>query len=194
MFFSVNSERFSSAQPGLAAFARDRTSVIWPASCRIFTYYTLQRVTRSVGLAGVLNTQTSEMTFLSELTYPHHLIDLAFLVGDSQDDTLAVLAAELARIQKQSDTLSAPFRSALIVEKNFGISTSQTVEERHAFAAQGPRRVIMAKARNYLLSTALKPEHSWVYWRDADMVDCPKKIIEDFTAHDRDVIVPSRLP
>ena len=128
---------------------------------------------------------------LSELTYPHHLIDLAFLVGDSQDDTLAVLAAELARIQKQTDTLSTPFNSALIVEKDFGIITSQTVEERHAFAAQAPRRINMARARNYLLATALKPEHSWVYWRDSDIVDSPKKIIEDFVAHDRDIIVPS---
>jgi cellulose synthase/poly-beta-1,6-N-acetylglucosamine synthase-like glycosyltransferase len=57
---------------------------------------------------------------LSELTYPHHLIDLAFLVGDSSDDTLAILAAELARIQKTTDTLSEPFNSVLIVEKDWG--------------------------------------------------------------------------
>src|SRR5271168_631514 len=29
---------------------------------------------------------------LSQLTYPHDLIDLAFLVGDSTDDTLAILS------------------------------------------------------------------------------------------------------
>ena len=127
---------------------------------------------------------------LSDLTYPHHLIDLAFLVGDSTDDTLAVLAAELDRIQKTGDAL--PFNSVLIVEKDFGRVTAQSVEERHGFAAQGPRRKIMARARNYLLSAALKPEHSWVYWRDSDIVDSPKKIIEDFVAHDRDIIVPSR--
>jgi hypothetical protein len=49
----------------------------------------------------------------------------------------------------------------------------------------------MARARNYLLSSALKPDHSWVYWRDADIVDSPKKILEDFMAHDKDVLVPS---
>ncbi|TQS33946.1 hypothetical protein Golomagni_05694 [Golovinomyces magnicellulatus] len=128
---------------------------------------------------------------LSELTYPHHLIDLGFLVGDSSDDTLAVLSAELQRIQKQSETLSAPFNSALIVEKNFKINIAQTVEERHGFAAQGPRRKTMARSRNYLLSAALKPEHSWVYWRDVDIVDSPRKILEDFIAHDRDIIVPN---
>jgi len=49
----------------------------------------------------------------------------------------------------------------------------------------------MGKARNYLLSAALKPEHSWVYWRDVDIVDSPKTIIEDFVAHDKDILVPS---
>ena len=128
---------------------------------------------------------------LTALTYPHHLIDLAFLVGDSEDDTLAVLAAEIGRIQKQTESLTVPFNSVLIVEKDFGIVASQSVEERHAFKAQGPRRVNMARARNYLLSAAMKPEHSWVYWRDVDIVDSPSRIIEDFTAHDRDIIVPS---
>lgn len=126
---------------------------------------------------------------LSLLSYPHHLIDLAFLVGDSSDDTLAVLAAELDRVQDGKET--AAFNSALIVQKDFGAVSGQTVEERHAYAAQAPRRKIMARARNYLLSTALKPEHSWVYWRDADIVDSPEKIIEDFIAHDRDIIVPN---
>lgn len=127
---------------------------------------------------------------LSELTYPHDLIDLGFLVGDSTDDTLATLAAELDRIQRRTDHV--PFRSAMIVEKDFGVSLGQNdVEQRHGFAAQGPRRKAMGRARNYLLSAALKPEHSWVYWRDVDIVDSPRKIIEDFVAHNKDILVPS---
>ncbi|KAK3681451.1 Anp1-domain-containing protein [Podospora appendiculata] len=124
---------------------------------------------------------------LAELTYPHHLIDLAFLVGDSTDETLAVLAAELDRLQKRPDA----FRSALVVEKDFNFKLSQSVEDRHGFEAQGPRRKAMGRARNYLLATALKPEHSWVYWRDVDIVDSPSKILEDFIAHDRDILVPN---
>jgi cellulose synthase/poly-beta-1,6-N-acetylglucosamine synthase-like glycosyltransferase len=126
---------------------------------------------------------------LTQLTYPHRLIDLAFLVGDSTDDTVAVLAMELDRIQSRQDANS--FNSAMIVEKDFGVTVGQDVENRHGFAAQGPRRKAMGKARNYLLSAALKPEHSWVYWRDVDIKDSPEKIIEDFVAHDRDVLVPS---
>lgn len=126
---------------------------------------------------------------LYQLTYPHHLIDLAFLVGDSTDDTLAVLATELERIQSRTDKI--PFNSAMIVEKDFGVTVGQDVEDRHGFKAQGPRRKAMGKARNYLLATALKPDHSWVYWRDVDIKDSPSRIIEDFVAHDRDVLVPS---
>lgn len=125
---------------------------------------------------------------LTQLAYPHDLIDLAFLVGDSTDDTMAALAMELERVQNNPEIA---FRSTMIVEKDFGVELSQTVEERHKFEAQGPRRKAMGKARNYLLSAAMRPEHSWVYWRDVDIVDSPAKIIEDMVAHDRDVIVPS---
>ena len=127
---------------------------------------------------------------LSDLTYPHDLIDLAFLVSDSTDETLAVLSAELNRIQQRTDKI--PFRSATIIEKDFGMNLDMDVESRHGFKAQGPRRKAIARARNYLLTAALKTEHSWVYWRDVDIVDSPKKIIEDFVAHDRDVLVPSK--
>lgn len=126
---------------------------------------------------------------IADLTYPHHLIDLAFLVGDSSDETLALLASELERIQNRPDKI--PFRSATVVQKDFGFKLSQSVEDRHGFEAQGPRRKAMGKARNYLLSAALKPEHSWVYWRDVDIVDSPKKILEDFIDHDRDILVPN---
>jgi hypothetical protein len=126
---------------------------------------------------------------LVDLTYPHHLIDLAFLVGDSTDDTLAGLSMELDRIQKQTD--GSAFNDVLIVEKDFGITASQDVEDRHAFAFQAPRRKAMARARNYLLTAALKPEHSWVYWRDSDIFESPASILEDFISHNRDIIVPS---
>jgi hypothetical protein len=126
---------------------------------------------------------------VAELSYPHHLIDLGFLVGDSTDDTLGVLAMELDRIQKRPDKI--PFNSAVVVEKDFGQTLSQSVEDRHSFEAQGPRRKAMGRARNYLLSATLKPEHSWVYWRDVDIVDSPKKILEDFIAHNRDILVPN---
>lgn len=125
---------------------------------------------------------------VNDLSYPHELIDLAFLISDTTDETLSVLALELETIQKGSN----PFHSAQIFSKDFGFSMDNlNVEERHAFAAQAPRRRAMARARNYLLSAALSPEHSWVMWRDVDIVDSPKTIIQDFIKHDTDIIVPN---
>lgn len=127
---------------------------------------------------------------LLQLSYPHDLIDLAFLVGDSSDETTAALALELERVQASPEIA---FRSIMIVEKDFGIKFAQSVVARHAFSAQPGRRKAMGRARNYLLSAALKPDHSWVYWRDVDIVESPASIIEDFVAHDRDILVPSKF-
>lgn len=126
---------------------------------------------------------------LSELTYLHRSIDLAFLVGDSKDGTLGVLQDEVKRLQAPSSPFR--FRSAMIIEKDFGDDLSQSVEERHSFKAQGTRRKGIGRARNYLLYAALRPEHRWVYWRDVDIVENPATVIEDLMKHDRDIIVPS---
>ena len=130
-------------------------------------------------------------SLLSELTYPHQAIDLAFLVGDCKDDTLSTLDSELARLQLESNPQR--FRSAMVIRKDFGDSTGQSVEERHSFHAQGTRRKGIGRARNYLLYTALRPVHDWVYWRDVDIVENPSSILEDCINHDKDVLVPSRL-
>lgn len=127
---------------------------------------------------------------LEKLSYPHWLTDLAFLVSDTADETLAHLSLALDRIQS-SDNPAIPFASVQVITKDFGLTTSQNVEDRHAFEYQAPRRMAMARARNYLLMTALKPHHSWVYWRDVDIQEAPPSIIEDFISHGKDVIVPN---
>lgn len=101
-----------------------------------------------------------------------------------------MLAAELDHLQKRKDEV--PFNSITIIEKDFNFFLSQDIEHRHQYSVQAPRRKAMAKARNYLLSAALKPEHSWVYWRDVDIEESPRRIIEDFIAHDKDILVPSK--
>ncbi|KAL9001702.1 MAG: hypothetical protein Q9188_005336 [Gyalolechia gomerana] len=122
---------------------------------------------------------------LYELTYAHEKIDLAFLVGDSEDDTLALLQDELKRLQAPSNP--SRFNSVMVVEKDFGDDLPQGVEDRHSFKAQGTRRKGIGRARNYLLYAALKPEHRWVYWRDVDIVENPETIIEDLMMHNRDL-------
>ncbi|KAL6860566.1 Mannan polymerase II complex anp1 subunit [Amphichorda felina] len=127
---------------------------------------------------------------LRNLTYPHHLIDLAFLVSDSKDRTLEVLSESLEEIQADQDS-KQPYGEISIIEKDFGQQVNQDVESRHGFAAQASRRKLMAQARNWLLSAALRPYHSWVYWRDVDVETAPFTILEDLMRHNRDVIVPN---
>ena len=130
---------------------------------------------------------------LRNLTYPHHLVDLAFLVSDSKDDTEENLQKHLESLQNDPKQGMA-YGEISIIHKDFGQAVAQDVESRHGFAAQAPRRKLMARARNWLLSAALRPTHSWVYWRDADVETCPFTVIEDLMAHDKDVIVPSKFP
>lgn len=131
---------------------------------------------------------TKYFDLLLAMTYPHELIDIAFLISDSTDETLSVLTSELKRIQSGKK----PFNHIDIFTKDFDFKLdNMDVEERHSFAAQGPRRMAMAKARNYLLSAAIRPEHAWVMWRDVDIVESPVSIIEDLIRHDLDVIVPN---
>jgi len=83
------------------------------------------------------------------------------------------------------------FGNIEIYEKDFGQVIGQSFSDRHGFAAQGPRRKLMARARNWLGSVALKPYHAWVYWRDVDVEILPDTILEDLIHHDKDVIVPN---
>lgn len=130
---------------------------------------------------------------LRNMTYPHNLIDLAFLVGDSKDNTLDLLSDLLAGVQAAEDPAQR-FGEISIIEKDFGQKVTQDVESRHGFAAQASRRKSMAQARNWLLSAALRPVHSWVYWRDVDVETAPTTILEDLMRHNKDVIVPSKSP
>ncbi|KAH6607877.1 mannan polymerase ii complex anp1 subunit [Trichoderma cornu-damae] len=127
---------------------------------------------------------------LKNFTYPHNLIDLAFLVSDSKDRTLEVLSENLEAIQADPDP-KQPYGEISIIEKDFGQKVNQDVESRHGFAAQASRRKLMAQARNWLLSAALRPYHSWVYWRDVDVETAPFTILEDLMRHNKDVIVPN---
>ena len=128
---------------------------------------------------------------MRNFTYPHHLVDLAFLVSDSKDATLQILTDTLEEIQADDDP-KQHFGEISIIEKDFGQKVNQDVESRHGFAAQASRRKLMAQARNWLLSATLRPYHSWVYWRDVDVETAPFTILEDLMRHNKDIIVPSQ--
>lgn len=175
---------------------------------------------------------------LMNLTYPHELIDLAFLVSDCSegDRTLDALIAYSRQLQNGTlsqifndmdeasgehaskgteklylkymnpeylrtvdqafsppfhDNYDKPFRSVQVFQKDFGQMIGQGFSDRHAVKVQGIRRKLMGRARNWLTANALKPYHSWVYWRDADVELCPGSVIEDLMSRGFDVIVPN---
>lgn len=150
-----------------------------------------ERILLCAPLRDAANHLPMFFSHLQNLTYPHNLIDLAFLVGDSKDNTLTLLSDLLAQLQEHQDP-KKQFGEISIIEKDFGQKVNQDVESRHGFAAQASRRKSMAQARNWLLSAALRPVHSWVYWRDVDVETAPTTILEDLMRHDKDVIVPSK--
>ncbi|KAK9494328.1 Anp1-domain-containing protein [Lipomyces doorenjongii] len=148
------------------------------------------RVLLCIPLRDAANHLPLMFSHLRNLTYPHSLLDLSFLVSDSKDRTREMLDKLLLELQLDEDPYMH-YNAVEIFEKDFGQMVGQGFSDRHGFAAQGPRRKLMGKARNWLLTSALKPEHSWVYWRDADIERAPVTIIEDLMKHDKDVIVPN---
>src|SRR6202030_3332551 len=90
---------------------------------------------------------------MRNLTYPHHLVDLAFLVSDSTDPTLQTLLHHLAILQQSN----LRFNQALVFEKYFAQGVGQGFSELHGFEAREPRRKCAARARNCRLSTGLIP-------------------------------------
>lgn len=127
---------------------------------------------------------------LHNLTYPHSLIDLAFLISDSTDNTEGKLLANAIEATKKWSKQDQ-FASLDIFSRDLGAKIGQDVSQRHGVFVQAERRKLMGRARNWLLTVALKPHHSWVYWRDADIEVAPKTILEDLMRFDKDVIVPN---
>lgn len=127
-----------------------------------------------------------------ELTYPHELISIGFIIPkDSAGNTATKHLQEvIGRIQQGPE--SQRFASITILRQDFesGLS-SQLESERHKMAKQKQRRAVMSKARNSLLFTTLGPTTSWVLWLDSDIVETPPDLIQDLARHDKPIIVPN---
>lgn len=125
----------------------------------------------------------------ARLNYPPNLISLAFLVSDTTDNTLAALQARASRLSKLPK--SRRYDSILILQRDFHFNLASEV--RHGFEGQLVRRAFIARARNYLLTSALRPDHSWVLWLDVDVVRYDPDILMDLMSVDKDVVVPNTL-
>ena len=126
---------------------------------------------------------------LRRLNYPPNLISLAFLVSDSTDNT----HSKLKKISNNLKQLNPKqrFESITIFTKDFHFDLSSAA--RHGFEGQPVRRAFIARARNYLLSSALQWDHSWVLWLDVDVVRYDPDILSDMMKTDKDIVVPNTL-
>ncbi|KAH8917431.1 glycosyltransferase family 62 protein [Atractiella rhizophila] len=127
---------------------------------------------------------------INRLNYPKPLISLGFLVSDSTDATLQTLK----RYQTAFASRTAPeerYASFDIIKKDFGFRLEG--EDRHKYEWQPMRRAFLARARNYLLSSCLGKDHSWVLWLDVDVTSYDPDILEDLMSLDKDVVVPNCL-
>ncbi|KAI8064359.1 Anp1-domain-containing protein [Gongronella butleri] len=127
---------------------------------------------------------------VERMSYPKHLVSLAFLVSDTTDKTVPMLKEKANQLLNPTNG-DERYHSVSIFEKNFDFILPE--DRRHEFEMQPLRRSFMARSRNYLLSAALRHEHAWVLWLDVDVVEYPETILEDLQSVDVDVVVPNCL-
>ncbi|MGH2888515.1 MAG: hypothetical protein ACRDNJ_02705 [Solirubrobacteraceae bacterium] len=118
---------------------------------------------------------------LGRLDYPRDRLSLGLLEGDSTDDTYELLATALP-------SLRASYRRVTLAKWDSGFQLPPS-SPRWAPPLQLPRRVVLAKARNRLLSAALADEE-WVLWLDVDVTDYPTDVLRRLLAVGRSIVIP----
>ncbi|KAK4694292.1 hypothetical protein P7C70_g8761, partial [Phenoliferia sp. Uapishka_3] len=84
-------------------------------------------------------------------------------------------------------------RTSRAAEHRASQSSGRSNERVHGFEGQPVRRAFIARARNYLLSSALRWDHAWVLWLDVDVVRYDPDILMDLMSIDKDIVVPNTL-
>ena len=97
---------------------------------------------------------------LDRISYPHRLISLGFLEGDSSDSSYEDLRRRLPSLERQ-------FAQVGLWKRDFNFHPPSGVAK-WAGSIQRQRRGVLARCRNYLLSKALADE-DWVLWLDVDV-------------------------
>jgi hypothetical protein len=116
---------------------------------------------------------------LDTLDYPKSKLSIAFLEGDSEDDTLAVLHDHAERCHSR-------FARIAIFQRAFG---HRIEGPRWAPEIQYLRRAVLAKCRNTLFKQADQGEQE-ILWLDADVIDYPADVLLRLQEAGKPIIVP----
>lgn len=129
---------------------------------------------------------------LLELSFPHELISLGFIIPKDAAGNVACKALQEQVAKTQAGPSAQRFASVTIMRQDFEPPlASQLESERHKMSNQKARRAAMSKARNSLLFTTLGPTTAWVLWLDSDIVETPATLLQDLARHDKPIIVPN---
>jgi GT2 family glycosyltransferase len=120
-------------------------------------------------------------SLLHRLDYPIDRLSLGILEGDSTDETFEMLAARLPALRER-------YRRVTLTRWDSGFRLPPG-SPRWAAPLQLPRRVVLARARNRLLSAALRDEE-WVLWLDVDLEDYAPDVLMRLLASGREIVTP----
>ncbi|KAG2171502.1 hypothetical protein INT43_008228, partial [Umbelopsis isabellina] len=129
-----------------------------------------------------LKTIPALLSLLSSLSYPLDKLDLAFMLTDPTSGSKALLEHMLLHNKNK-------FRSVSAYAKT--ISTSLGDDKDSVYELQPLIRSALARARNYLIKSALRDEHKWILALDNNVHYVPSNIIEQLMDADVDVVVPN---
>jgi len=133
---------------------------------------------------GKNRTLQSHLKVLESISYPKNLTSIGLLV--SNQDEFKIMEEYLLREEFEQ----RGYRSVTLINKDFPIDIGRSIQERHDLRIQRMRRSLLARARNALLTHALRDEN-YVLWVDADIIKMQhsnmlKKMIES----NKDIITP----
>ena len=119
---------------------------------------------------------------IDALDFPPERLSIAFLVGNSTDDSLS-------RLKDYLENSKSRFRRTTLLEREYAASEQGP---RWSVGNQRKRRSRIAQVRNELLSEALADE-DWVLWIDADIIDFPPNILKRMLAERARVVHPDSV-
>jgi hypothetical protein len=132
-------------------------------------------------------TMTRYLKNLDTFDYPPELISIGVLEGDSTDK-----GKTYERVEEVSKELEARYRRVSVFHHDFKPRHFYKIPDaqRHDIMFQKFRRSALAKARNYLLMSALQDE-DYVLWLDADIWNHPPDIIQTLLSAEKEIVVPN---